>query len=87
MQTRRYKSAPRYTSKCLESDLADLNKTLENKGSEWRLLYGSRYNWSAVDLCTVDQLKRHCCQRNLELGTPRECLAAAQRFVLSELSK
>ena len=75
----------RYTGKALESDIADLNKRLESAGHEMRFDVGYRYGYTAIDLATVEQLARHCCQRNLTCGTPRECLAAAQRYVIEHI--
>lgn len=75
----------RYTGKSLEKDLESFNKTLESIDSDWRLIIGYRYNYTAIDLATVEQAARHCCQRTLECGTPRECLASAQRFMLTVL--
>ncbi len=75
----------RYTHKCLEADAAELNKQLEAMGAALRFDIGSRYNYSAVDLATPEQLAVHSCQRNLECGTPRECLAACYRYVVSQL--
>jgi hypothetical protein len=74
----------RYTGKSLEADLVSLNQTLERIGSEMRLVIGYRYGYTAVDIATVEQLKVHCQQRNLETGTPKECLNACNAFVGSE---
>ena len=71
----------RYTSKSLVPDVASLNAKLAAMGHDKRLIVANRYNYAAVDLATIEQLARHCCQRNLETGTPRECLHAAQMYV------
>lgn len=71
----------RYTGKNLESDVASINQKLETLGAPLRLVVGYRYNYTAIDLATPEQLARHCCQRNLECGSPRECLAAANAFL------
>jgi len=77
----------RYTGKCLEADVAELNKTLESLGADMRFDVGYRYNYTAIDLATPSQLARHCCHRNLETGTPRACLAACNAYVASETAK
>lgn len=75
------KNTTRYTAARLETDLVDMNETLAKMGDPYRFLIGGRYGHTAVDLATPEQLARHCCQRNLELGTPRECLAACAAYV------
>ena len=75
----------KYTHKSLCADLLALNAKLEKAGHDLRLVDGHRYGYSAVDLATVDDVKRHCCHRMLYGGTPRECLAKAQAYVLQQL--
>lgn len=75
----------RYTHKSLAADLEILNAKLAEKGHEYRFMIGARYNYSAVDLATPEQLARHCCQRNLALGTPRECLAECHAYMARNL--
>lgn len=75
----------RYTHKRLEEDVAALNKQLEAMNAQMRLDVGSRYNYSAIDLATPEQLARHCCQRMLVGGTPKECIAEARSYVLSQM--
>ena len=73
----------RYTFKSLDNDIDALNAQLENWGHTPRLQAGQRYGYSALDLATVEQHARHCCERNLETGSPRECLAAAQSYIIT----
>lgn len=73
----------RYTDKALERDLIGFNSTLENIGHDMRLIIGGHNGYTAVDLATVEQAKRHCIQRNLECGTPRECLNACNAYMAS----
>lgn len=75
----------RYTGKSLEKDVQEINAKLEKLNSPLRCVVGYRYNYTAIDLATPEQMARHCCQRNLETGTPRECLAAANAFVASHV--
>ena len=82
-QTQHHKIMNRYTGKSLEADIAAINETLAKLNAEYRLEVGYRYNYTAVDLATPEQLARHCCQRNLETGTPRQCLAAANAYLVS----
>lgn len=72
----------RYTHKSLAADVELLNAKLAEKGHEMRFMIGGRYNYSAIDLATVEQLARHCCQRNLDTGTPRECLNACHEYMV-----
>jgi hypothetical protein len=71
----------RYTGKSLEADVASFNEQLAARGDAYRFLVSYRYNYTAVDLATPAQLARHICQRNLETGTPRECLNACYRYL------
>jgi len=71
----------RYTAKELESDIAEINRRLERLGHAMRLGVGYAYNRTELDLCTPEQLQRHCRQRLLDCGTPRECLAAAKAYL------
>lgn len=75
----------RYTGKALEKDIIAMNQQLESIGSELFFVIGYRYNYTAIDLATKKQLERHCCHRNLETGTPRECLAAANQFIVNQI--
>ena len=72
----------RYTHKALESDVEILNAKLAEKGHNMRFMVGARYGYSAIDLATVEQLARHCCQRTLDTGTPRECLNACHEYMV-----
>lgn len=76
----------RYTHKSLEVDAEKLNEQLAAIGAEMRFSVGHRYGYSAIDLATPEQLARHCCHRMLIGGTPRECLAACNAYVVSQLS-
>ena len=75
----------RYTHKSLCADIVALNARLEKAGHDLRLIDGRRYGYSAIDLATKEQADRHCCQRMLCGGTPRECLAEAQSYVLQNI--
>lgn len=75
----------RYTSKSLERDLASYNEGLERNKSPYRLVIGGSYGMTSVDLATVEQVAKHICERRLEIGTPRECLAASDSFYSREL--
>ncbi len=71
----------RYTHKALEADVDSLNKMLEEKGHNMRFMIGARYGYSAIDLATVEQFARHCCERMLVGGTPRECIAECHKYM------
>jgi len=71
----------RYTHKRLEADVARFNEQLTARNDAYRFDVGSRYNYSAIDLATPEQLARHCCQRTLQTGTPRECLNACYQYL------
>ena len=73
----------RFTHKMLVASLPELNAKLESAGHAYRFVDGHRYGYSAIDLATPDDVKRHCCYRMLVGGTPRECLAEAQSYVLA----
>ena len=69
----------------MEAQLPALNARLEKAGHELRLVAGARYGYSAIDLATPEQVAAFCCQRTLCTGTPRECLAEAQAYVLQNI--
>ena len=71
----------RYTHKALTADVESLNKILAEKNHEYRFIVGARNGYSAIDLATVEQMKRHCCERMLEGGTPRECIAKCYEYM------
>ncbi len=75
----------RYTGKDLERDVKTLNDGLAKAGHDLRFDVGYRYGYTAIDLATVEQLERHCCQRMLTGGSPRECLAECNRYVAAVL--
>lgn len=75
----------RYTGKCLEKDLEKFNAQLAAANHDLRFVIGYRYNYTAVDLATPDQAARHCTQRTLQCGTPRECLAACYEYIAKNL--
>lgn len=75
----------RYTHTSLKADVEILNAKLAEKGHEMRFMIGSRYNYSAIDLATVEQLAQHCCQRMLVGGTPRECLNACHEYMVHSM--
>ncbi len=75
----------RYTHKNLTADVEILNAKLAEKGHEMRFMIGARNGYSAIDLATVEQLARHCCQRMLIGGTPRECLAACHEYMVHSM--
>ena len=71
----------RYTYKQMCLDCEEWNKKLAEYGRKYRFVPGHRYNYSAIDLATPEQLKAHIRQRNLETGTPRECREAALEYI------
>ena len=71
----------RYTGKSLEHDVEQMNKQLEVAKNDFRFVVGYRYNYTAIDLATPEQVKRHCCHSTLQCGTPRECLAACHEYM------
>lgn len=77
----------RYTRQNLEHDVAELNieltKAYEKKEPHSRLYFivGCRNGYTAIDLATKSDLARHVIYTNLKCGTPRECRAAAGRFL------
>jgi hypothetical protein len=75
----------RYTYKNLKADVEVLNYKLAEKGHNMRFMVGARYNYSAIDLATVEQFERHCCQRMLVGGTPRECLNACHEYMVHNM--
>ena len=83
----------RYTNKALTEDCAELNEKLvklyELNGTKparrYFFVVGARYGWSAIDLANAEQSARGCLTRTLTSGKPRDCLAAAQDFVLGEV--
>ncbi|KKK48640.1 hypothetical protein LCGC14_3143100 [marine sediment metagenome] len=75
----------RYTGKRLEEDVDDLNAKLEKMDDEYRFVVGYRYNYTAIDLATPEQVERHCCHSTLICGTPRECLAECHAYMVRSL--
>jgi hypothetical protein len=75
----------RYTGKSLEADVIGLNAKLEAANHPLRFVVGYRYNYTAVDLATPEQMARHCTQRTGECGTPRECLAYCYKYIATNL--
>ena len=73
----------RYTGKSLEKDVEGFNAQLGAIGDTYRFSVQYRYGYAAVELATPEQLAHHCHQRNLEIGSPRECLAACNRYLAS----
>lgn len=71
----------RYTGKSLEADVVRFNEQLEARGDAYRFAVEYRNNYTAIDLATPEQLARYCCARNLECGTPRECLNACYKYI------
>jgi hypothetical protein len=71
----------RYTGKSLENDVAQFNKRLEARNDALRFVVDYRYNYTAVDLATPEQLAQYCTQRTLATGTPRECLNECYRYL------
>ena len=71
----------RYTQKQFKADLPGLNKQLEAKNSRFFFVFGARNDYTAVDLATAEELKRHCCTNNLEAGSPKECLKACYQYI------
>lgn len=75
----------RYTGKSLERDVIALNAKLAERGHDLRFDVGYRYGYTAIDLATPEQLEKHCCQRMLIGGTPRECLSACHAYMANNL--
>lgn len=75
----------RYTYNNLKSDIEVLNAKLAEKGHDMRFVVGGRNGYTAIDLATVEQLARHCRERMLIGGTPRECLAACHEYMVYSL--
>lgn len=48
----------RYTSKQLEKDVESLNQTLAEKNHGFRFMVGYRYNYTAIDLATPEEMAR-----------------------------
>ena len=84
-QSRSNLNPMKYTHKSLCADLLALNAKLEKAGHAMRLVDGHRYGYSAIDLATEKQDKHHCIHRVLCRGTPRECLAESQAYVLQQI--
>jgi hypothetical protein len=53
----------------------------------YRFDVGYRYNYTTIDLATPEQLARYCCARNLQTGTPRECLNACYQYIAEGVRK
>lgn len=75
----------RYTEKQLCKDVSEINEKLKRLGSQYLLGLGNAYNRVELDLCTPEQLAAHCRQRMLACGSPRECLAAANEYLVSKI--
>lgn len=70
----------RYTYKMLQADVKELNADLMPTG--YYLVVDSRNGYTALDEYKVnpDKAGRGICVRNIEIGTPRICLAAANNY-------
>lgn len=77
----------RITYKALEADCTQLNAQMKDAGINWLLIPGQRNGYTAVDIATPEQRETGAVQRNLECGSPRECLAAAHQFVNQQYAK
>lgn len=77
----------RFTAKSLAAALPALNETLAKLNDPLRFTIEGRYGYTAVDLATPEQLAAYCCQRNLETGTPRECLTACHAYVAQSAAR
>ncbi len=75
------KTNARFTAKSLDAALPALNETLAKLADPYRFVAGGCNGYTAVDLATPEQANRFCSARNLETGTPRECLAACHAYV------
>ena len=76
-----FKMKTRYTCKQLEKDLIALNEKLARANHEYRFVIGARYGYTAIDLATPEQEKRHCVARTLDCGTPKGCLNACYAYI------
>lgn len=74
----------RYTLKDLQADIKELNQTLIASG--YYLYADSRNGYTALDEYRVDpsKAKGGICVANIECGSPRECLAAANAYTPRE---
>ena len=75
----------RYTYNQLKSDVEALNSKLAEKNHEMRFKVGGRNGYTAIDLATVEEMKRGYSTRMLEGGSPRECLAACYQYMVQNL--
>jgi len=67
----------RYTIKALRLDLEKYNASLAKYGHTYSLKAEARNGYTGLDLYEGDK-----CLRNLECGTPRECLNGARDFII-----
>lgn len=74
----------RYTVKALESDIENINGTLESIGYRLRLKVGQRNGCTAIDEVLPNS---SATERNIEAGTPRNCRAAAYEYLSNAYSR
>ena len=71
----------RYTGKSLEQDVAGFNTRLESLKHEYRIVVEYYNGYTHVALATPEQVGRHCTQRKITGGNPRECLNACYAYL------
>lgn len=78
----------RYTVKTLKQDVETINESLAFGGSAYSFEVSERNGYTAIDLIKIDVHGEYNCERNIEAGTPRECITRAyseQRNYSNEL--
>lgn len=66
--------AIRYTENALRHDIAAINRELADSASAYFYKVCPRNNYCAVDIYEVDALGKKKILREIECGTPKECL-------------
>lgn len=70
----------RYTENDLRKDVEYMNDELKKSGSEWLLQVAPRNGYCGVDAVVPWDGR----SKNVEVGTPRECWGAANRWQIDE---
>lgn len=71
-----------YTYNQLLTDLEALNRQLREVNSKFLFTTGRAYDCTQLQLATQKQIDSHCCQEQIESGTPRECLHRARAYAM-----
>lgn len=70
----------RYTSKALQQDLKEINVMIQKAtNGRYFLEAQSRNGYTGLDLYRMEGDRRKC-ERNIQCGSPRECLEAAESY-------